>query len=208
MSPSPAQEAAERDVEAAKASGSTSSAASGPPPTPSPDDGNGAPDGGNVTPGKERAAVEAAGRGDDLTPEDERYAVQWYLDPKIVEDEEPTILRLNINIAGPDQPKRKVQWILRGVDRDRIKQIRRDSRNPRTNEEDEMLVNLKLAVEGTVFPDLTDPEVRGQFVDPADALRLRLLRKKPGLIDQLANKVMAISGYDDDDVEEVEAGKS
>lgn len=186
MASSPAREAMQRDVKAAE--------------TPPTVEGGG--------PGK--AAVDALANGDKITATAEAEATAWYLDEDYL-DSEPATHAFQIDLAPYKADKRRlVTWVIQPVDRDYIQQIRKENtRREGTREEvNDMGVNLALVVAATVEPDLRDPRVRGVYQDPADVLRLRFFRHKSGLIDQIANKVMAVSGYDDEDVAEVEAAKN
>lgn len=154
-------------------------------------------------PGNRRAAVEAAANGETLTGQQEADATAWYLDENLDEYGDFSLFDFLLNIAPKGKPIKHVPWQIRSMDRDRIKQVRK--MNTHDGVEDDMAVNLVLAVEATTIPDLKSPDVRGKYADPADALRLRLFRHKQGLIDQVASYVMETSGYDSEDVVEVEA---
>jgi hypothetical protein len=164
---------------------------------------DGAKQAGDGEPGVRRAAVESAARGEELTGQEEADATAWYLDSELDEYGDFSLFDFTLNIAPKGKPARHVPWQIRSMDRDRIKQIRK--LNTHDGVEDDMAVNLALSTEATTKPDLRSAEVRGKYADPADALRLRLFRHKQGLIDQIANQVMEVSGYDTEDVVEVEA---
>lgn len=136
-------------------------------------------------------------------------ATDWFLDPE--EDDETRYFEINVGLAKP----KWVRWGVTAIQRERIKEIRkmtdgnRASRRSGGAEPDDMAQNLRIAVEGTVEPDLSREDVRrapnGQpFPSKEDALQYRF-RKKPGLIDQIAAEVLAASGYDDEDIREVTA---
>lgn len=166
------------------------------------------PPAGEKSPGGE--AVDKLKDGDRITPSEEAEATAWYLDPDNL-DQNPTTHTFKVDIAPyKARDKKLVDITIQPLDRQYIQQIRKENtRREGTREEtNDMGINLALVVASLVEPDLRDPKVRGQYQDPADVLRLRLFRHKSGLIDQIANKVMAVSGYDDDDVLEVEAAKN
>ena len=59
---------------------------------------------------------------------------------------------------------------------------------------------------GTVEPDLQ--QIAAQMGAPTiAAMLLRRFSHKPGLIGQISGEIMGLSGFDDEDVAEVEAGK-
>lgn len=137
-------------------------------------------------------------------------ALDWFLsdDP----DEGVATKVIALNVATKPGEERWIEWTIQAMQRERIQTIRdqvrkRGRRARRGDETDEAQSNLRIATEGTVYPDLRDPKVRGEFLDPSDALKHRF-RNKPGLIDQIAGEVIGISGYDDDDVREVDAVKT
>lgn len=143
------------------------------------------------------------------TAEERSAALEWFLSSEV---EETAWAYLPVNVSAAGQAERIVDFKIQVLDRDRIKQIRDESR--RTNadgvlEMDEMEANLRIAVEGLIEPNLRKDErlrvVRGQqFLDPADALKARFTHK-PGIIDQIAGKIIQISGYNDADVKEIRA---
>jgi hypothetical protein len=153
------------------------------------------------------AVKDLAGQGKGEKPSEAQIssATDWFLSD---DPEDISTLTFELNVASPDKPQHMIRWTVQALDRDRIRAIRRmNTRTQGTAEvEDEMAVNLRVAAEGTIDPDLSSPEVRGKYVDAADALRARL-KHKPGLIDLIAGRVMRCSGYDQGDVVEVEAGK-
>jgi hypothetical protein len=163
------------------------------------------------------AAVQAAAKAEDgkgLSTEQHVDALEWFLS----DDPEEMIAhrKLNINVSTDPDKVIFVEWTVQALSRERINQIREDARKSavgrrRARRDDDSgdtsLANLKIAAEGTLYPDLRDPKVRGQFADPADALKYRF-RNKPGIIDQLAAHVIEVTGYDDEDVQEIEAVKN
>lgn len=164
-----------------------------------------------------RSAVEAAAQskdGEGLSTEQHVDAVEWFLS----DDPEEMVAhrKLNINVSTDPDKVVYVEWTVQALSRERINQIREDARKSATgrrrarmmnDDGDTSLANLKIAAEGTLYPDLRDPKVRGQFADPSDALKHRF-RNKPGIIDQLAAHVIEVTGYDDEDVQEIEAVKN
>jgi Phage XkdN-like tail assembly chaperone protein, TAC len=135
-------------------------------------------------------------------------ATAWFMSTE-VESTATGILPVNVAPAG--QPEHVVDFTIQVVDRDRIRELRKESEfvNAKGEREvNEMEANLRVAVEGLVDPNLADRDVRtvdGEYyADPADALRARFAYK-PGLIDQIATKISQMSGYNDADVKEIKA---
>lgn len=178
-----------------------------------------------------RDAVRAAsilGTGDakgTLPPEAQQDALEWFLS----DEEMPMNKTINVNIGTPDSP-RLVAWTIKAIDGEQIKHARkmaeeggsRASRRRQTGavvEVDAQEANARIVVAGTEYPDLREvAQVKQQRAgfqerrpDPdapaVEVLKWRL-RHKPGLIDQLAGEILALSGYDDDDIQEHAAGKS
>lgn len=153
---------------------------------------------------------------DILSAETVADATDWFLaeDP---EEEVIATFEINVGVAK----EKWVRWTVKAIDRDRIRDLRKSASGNRAarragGEPDEMEVNRRIAVDGTVSPNLADERLRTfqvpdgegtrthNFIDPADALSYRF-RHKPGLIDQIAAKVLSVSGYDDEDIREVAA---
>lgn len=106
-----------------------------------------------------------------------------------------------LNVGSKKTP-RWIVWTIKSLEREYIDAVRKQERSG--DEVDANRVNLRLAASATVDPNLQD--LRGDYADPADALQRRFQRKG-GLIDQIANRVVELSGYDDDDIKEIDAVK-
>lgn len=166
-----------------------------------------------AAPSSPRDAVdEAAGKDatrspDSLSKETQSKALSWFLS----EDADPDVITdtFEMNVGTKDRPN----WIshtVQAIPRERIEQIRKQftsRRSDGTDEVDNSQSNLYIAVEGLTDPNPSDPQLRGRFADPADALSFRY-RRKSGLIDVIAGRVVGCSGYSDDDVREVNAAKN
>lgn len=120
--------------------------------------------------------------------------------------------KIQINV-GPPNKEIWIEWEIQAVDLDTLKKIRKSAqggtkaekrRNQASGELDEVEANIRIVVEGTIAPDLKDIASKARLVDPGDVLR-RKFRHKPGLLGQISGEIMSISGYDDEDVREVEA---
>jgi hypothetical protein len=183
-------------------------------PAPSPED--------NPTAQRRLAAVNAAADAkptpDDqaggLTAQQVQDATDWFLSDS-EESEGYVDFELNVVNTG----FKWVRFRAGALPRERINQIREQNTitvpDPETGKEtkkgNEAAINLRIAAEGLLSPNLKDPnmrKVRGQdFFDPADALQAKFAHK-PGLIDQITGYVIDASGYNDEDSREVRAGKS
>jgi hypothetical protein len=163
-----------------------------------------------------RAAVEEVAKASDMKAvenETKMDAVDWFLSDDPEEIVAHRKLKLNVS-TNPDQ-EMYIEWVVQALSRERLGQIRDEATKTATGKRrmkageggDTAYANLKIATAGTMYPDLRDPKIRGQFADPADALKQRF-RNKPGLIDQIAAHVIEVSGYDDEDVVEIDAVKS
>lgn len=159
-----------------------------------------------------RAAVDAAAEAADnpeveLHPTTVSAATEWFMSPS---EEEVAKAKVPLNVAPAGAPENVVDFLVQVLDRDRIRDIRRECTRtlPSGLEEvDEMETNLRIAVEALLDPKLEGENlvVRGErFLDPADALKARFAYK-PGLIDLLAGAVVRVSGYSTADLKEVKA---
>jgi hypothetical protein len=157
----------------------------------------------------EAAANAALGHG-KLKPEEQVEALEWFLSPT---DDTDLSHTFEINVGSPTQPK-WTKWTIKPVDMEKLRKIRRQSqqtgnrreRRSGSGEFDEMTANVQIVVEATVYPDLRDAARTLGIVDPATAVRTRFSHK-PGLLTQIAGEVMSLSGYDDEDVREVDAAR-
>ena len=144
---------------------------------------------------KELAALDAETHAD---------ALEWLLSDE-AEDESVGMKRLEVDISGPGSPPRWITWTIKPIGADEIKECRkrasgvnRDARRRSPQAEVELAeVNLHVLVAATVEPDLVEAAQKKGIADPSIIVRHRF-RAKPGVVDQLANEVYAISGYEDD----------
>lgn len=162
-----------------------------------------------------RQAVMEAGRSKEaakeMDPTERMDAVEWFMADDPEEKPAQRVLELDVS-TDPDHPV-VIKWIVHALERETLQSIRNKARvdaAPRhrrrgvETEEDTALANARIAAAGTLYPNLRDERVRGEFMDPADALKYRF-RHKSGIIDQIAAHVISVSGYDDGDVKEVDA---
>lgn len=148
-------------------------------------------------------AAKATDAKKDLTNAERADATNWFLAGS---PEGPAKVHFQLNVGVDSRNPHWINWTVQAMDRDRITEIRSSA----SDEYDDvakagMVANTRIAVEATVTPNLK--ELRGEYADPADALTARF-GFKPGLIDQIAQKVLKATGYEDSDVREVDAVKN
>jgi hypothetical protein len=156
-----------------------------------------------------RSAVGRVAAG-GKSEQDMADATAWFLSEQYAGVKARKSFELNVS-ADPEHPH-YVAWTVEAISRQRIRQIRRQARvtsrrNTTGDQMDETKVNLLVACEGTVDPDL-DAIAHEIGAQDASSVLERRMAHKPGLIDQIAGEVLGASGYDDDDVRDVTAGKS
>lgn len=153
--------------------------------------------------------IKAAAADEKLSDAEIISATEWFLTD---DSEESFTHTIQINVGPPDK-EMWIEWTIEAVDLDTLKRIRKAAqggtkaekrRNAAAGELDEVEANIRIVVEGTVAPDLRAIANEARLVDPADVLR-RKFRRKPGLLGQISGEIMSISGYDDEDVREVDA---
>jgi hypothetical protein len=136
-------------------------------------------------------------------------ALEWFLSEDPDEETEPThVLELNVGVG--DAPK-WVSWIVRPIDSDELRRIQRTtSALRRRGRQDDLAIdtlgNLKIIMAGSVDPDI-EALARDRGVTP-EALLQKQFRTKPGLIAQLSGQIMALSGFDDEDVRDALSAKN
>jgi len=165
-------------------------------------------------PGDKKAAVKAAATvkpedAEKLTPQAQTDALEWFVG--IDEDEAPETKPLKLNF-GTDETPKWITWTICPVSMETMRAIRQRATQSRaarrTGSVDEYRVNLEVVAAGTVDPDLQEAarrmhEAKTGPLDPVECVRIRF-QKKPGFIAQIAGHIMSLSGFDDDDVQEVE----
>lgn len=121
---------------------------------------------------------------------------------------------LKLNLGTKDSPQ-WVRWVIAPVSDTEITQIRKNStvgtraqRRRGESEPDESLVSRKLVVRGTVDPDPQELARRMGIADQADAVHAYFKRYgKTGLVTQISSEILSISGWDDEDIQEVDAAR-
>lgn len=147
--------------------------------------------------------VQVLGGGGRTSVTENSSALEWFLS-EAPEDSGADQKVIEINV-GTDAEERWIKWTIRPVDSDSLRRIQKISA-PRRGKEDVAadMVNLRVVVAGTVVPDLGTAARQMDIADPAMAVRMRFAFK-PGLVTQLAGKIMELSGFDDEDVREAAA---
>jgi hypothetical protein len=154
-----------------------------------------------------RDAVDAAARG-AIRPEEAQSALEWLLDDE--EDDVDVTETLQINVGGPEaadgtplvaaRPPRWIDWVIQPVDEGVLRRILRVGSGRRNRRGDEGAdANLRVVVAGS--PELAEAAREKGIADPGTLVRQRF-RKKPGLIGQIADAIMELSGFNEEDVRE------
>jgi hypothetical protein len=136
-------------------------------------------------------------------------ALEWFMSEEPDEDETQTHeIELNVGVGNKEH---WVTWIVRPIDSDELRRIQRQTANlRRRGRQDDLAVdqlgNLKVIIAGSVEPDIQ--ALADQQGKQAEAILLRRFVKKPGLIAQLAGQIMALSGFDDEDVRDALSAKN
>lgn len=161
-----------------------------------------------------KAAQAGAEEESDLSAGEAADALEHFM---ATEDDEGTVVEpktLKLNLGTKAEPQ-WVRWTIVPVEDTEITRIRKNSvigtraqRRRGDAESDEALVSRRLVVKGTVDPDPKALAKTMNLLDPADAVQA-FFRKygKTGLITQVSGEILSISGWDDEDVQEVEAAR-
>lgn len=171
-----------------------------------------------VTESAGRAAVDEAAQSPQavkaMSEEKKQDAMAWLLQDA-PEDPSSFVQRWEINVGTDDAPN-YVEWAIKPIDADTMNQLRRrgraeagqnrDARRAGTEPEiDVTVLNLRMVAVATVEPDLQEAS-RLKGTASADPLMGPVLmlaarfRHKPGIVDQIAQRVMLFSGYDEQDI--------
>lgn len=156
-----------------------------------------------------QAVEQVAAHGKQASDGAKSSALEWLLSDTEEDGDNTLTFELNVGGAKPGQ-EHMIRWTIQPVDGELIRRIRRNAvagRQGRRNAQeggDNEMVNRRLVVAGTVEPNISQAAQQLGIADPAMVVERRF-RRKPGLIQQLAVEILSLSGYDDDDVREVEA---
>lgn len=141
-------------------------------------------------------------------------ATEWLLGA--VSDTEDITHVLTLNV-GSHAKQHKINWTIKALDGAVIRRIREEAAGNRAarrqggasllaDSNRAFQANVKVVVEGTVKPDLKAVAAQ-RGLAAATLLIEEGFRRKQGMVDQVAAEIMALSGYDDDDVQDaVEQG--
>lgn len=136
-------------------------------------------------------------------------ALDWFLAEEPDEETEPTHV-VEINVGVGENPH-WVRWVVRPIDTDELRRIQRTtSALRRRGRQDDLAIdqlgNLKVIIAGSVDPDV-EALARDRGMTPEGLLQ-KQFRTKPGLIAQLSTQIMALSGFDDEDVRDALSAKN
>lgn len=164
-------------------------------------------------------AAQSLGGAKRLDQQQRTDAMAWLLAD---DDEDMRTETWEFNVGTDDNPT-WVEWQVGPIDADTMKELRararqagsqnRQQRRQRTADGEDnfdvTLFNLLMVAHSTVSPNLGEVAAqRGVLVNgdmlagPVEILKHRF-RNKPGIVDQIAGKIMKLSGYDDDDAAKV-----
>lgn len=155
--------------------------------------------------------VRAAARGEKPTDDEIHDALEFFLAQEGEEIElEPKSLKLNL---GTETKPKYIRWVIQPVEDSEIVRIRKMSQKGTKAQKrrgeaevDENLVARRIVLKGTVEPSLPDIAKALDLVDPADALYVYFKKfGKTGLILQISGEILNISGYDENDISELDA---
>lgn len=172
--------------------------------------------------------IDAAAEGRKLEPEQAMDALEFFLsdEGKAALEQVPThTLELNfggpVNEAGlpqhPDRPPRYVRWTVSPIEESVITRLFRDAagggaanrsaRRARRGASADENTNLRIVAAGTIDPDPAEVARRTGMADPALAMK-HWFRLKPGLITTVADAILELSGFNDDDVRDAREVKA
>jgi hypothetical protein len=153
--------------------------------------------------------LEALAADGKITSSEAQSATDWFLSEEPEENEEQThTIELNVGVGDREH---WISWVVRPIDSDELRRIQRQTQAlRRRGRQDDLAVdqlgNLKVIVAGSVDPDVE--AIAAQRGKQPEAVVLKQFAKKPGLIAQLAAQIMALSGFDDEDVRDAIVAKN
>jgi hypothetical protein len=134
---------------------------------------------------------------------------EWLLS----DDAEVNTRKLTVRLGGSDDRPVIAAWYIRAIGIDTIRSAEREAsgagkpqRRGQAQQYDELAANLRIVTEGTAAigaPDGPDLKALAKQKGIADGVILleRRFRFRPGAIAQIAGEVMALSGFDQSDVQ-------
>lgn len=151
-----------------------------------------------------------------MEPQQKVDAMAWLLaSDDTIEDSRLETWQFNV---GTEQNQEWIDWTIRPLDADTMTNLRSQARAEGSNRAsrrasrgsgepdfDVTAFNLRMVAAATVEPDLREAaRVKGvEAADPLYGPAMLLKHRfavKPGIVDQIAGKVMLLSGYDEDDM--------
>ncbi len=156
-----------------------------------------------TTPAEAVKEVAEAKQPDRLPPAMQSSALDWFLSGEPVGGTTGNRATVRVNVGSEDDPK-WIDWVLKPVSMDSLRAIRQRASSTReakrTGNMDEFRMNLEIVAISTVDPPLGEVAA-ANGIDAIEALRERF-GNSPGIITQLSGKVLGISGFDEDDVQD------
>jgi hypothetical protein len=141
-----------------------------------------------------------------VTPAEAASALEWFVSE---EPEEGTVHKLDVNVGVGDR-ERWIEWIVRPLDEDELRRINRSAAQMRRRSKDDLttdlIANVQTLIAGTVEPDIR-AIAADKKVDPVAWTRKKF-EHKPGLITRIANQIVNLSGFDDEDVRDAIRAKN
>lgn len=160
-----------------------------------------------------QAVQEMAGPGGEKAhAQTQSAALDWFVGDEPVGGTAQDFTTLSVNVGGEtEDTKREIDWTIAPIQLDVLRTIRKRANNTReakkTGVTDEFQTNLEIVAVCTVDPNLAEAarSLHGQGkipqADRVEALRYRF-KNRPGFITQLAGKILTISGFDEDDIQD------
>jgi hypothetical protein len=153
--------------------------------------------------------LEALAASKEISQSEASSALDWFLSEDPDEDVEQTH-QIELNV-GVGEREHWIKWTVRPIDSDELRRIQRQTAAlRRRGRQDDLAVdqlgNLKVIVAGSVDPDIQ--ALAEQQGKQPESILLKRFVKKPGLIAQLAGQIMALSGFDDEDVRDALSAKN
>lgn len=150
---------------------------------------------------EDRESMRRVGRGKpDL--DDIQAATDWLLS----DTTQVNTKKLEIRVGGSDENPVYVGWVIRAIDVNVIRAAEREAMGNRASRRaaadtgyDELKANLRVVAEGTVEPDVKALAQGQGMRDPTSLLRRRFSFRS-GVLASIAAEIMALSGFDADDV--------
>lgn len=156
--------------------------------------------------------LKAAQRGEKLFEGEVKSALDWVMERQDSPSQGPVTKAFKLNLGTATAPQ-FVRWEVGPVEDNLISKIRKAStegtkaqKRRHEAEVNEFKVATKMVTAGTIDPDVRVlANEMGTGPDPSDAVHAFFARaQKTGLIVQLSGEILNLSGYDEDDISEVD----